>query len=246
MVETASTLICGNTAVLFYNSVAKYHSKCGCDHLSEAIEFNKHAFALAQQVADIELQLKCLETEHNIAFLGRDLHSALAVVRKAREITRFGSMGPRAHAWSEKEAWAYLWMGNLSRALEHLLQAEGQLISIGMQGSNDYIEVLDSRADVLWVKSEYPEARHLFSQIFEKTSPTCSPRHHANALCRMAELDMLMGREGTDIVSNINAAKTVYMTLGSRRAIFCSWLAAELKLYRGETEDARAAFLECF
>jgi tetratricopeptide (TPR) repeat protein len=188
----------------------------------------------------------CLETGHTIAFWYRDPHSALTIVRKAREITGFGAMGPRAHAWDEKEAWAYLWMGHLSRALDLLLQAEEKLISVGMQGSDEHMEVLDSRADVLWVKSEYPEAHQLFAQIIEKTSPTCSPRYHANALCRMAELDILMGREETGIVFNINAAKAVYMALGSRRALFCSWLAAELMLSRGETEDARAAFLECF
>jgi tetratricopeptide (TPR) repeat protein len=47
-----------------------------------------------------------------------------------------------------------------------------------------------------------------------------------------------------DIVSNSNAAEAVSASLESRRMLLCSWLAAELKLYLGEAEDARAAFLE--
>ncbi|KAJ7797081.1 hypothetical protein B0H13DRAFT_1934329 [Mycena leptocephala] len=81
------------------------------------------------------------------------------------------------------------------------------------------------RADILVGKSEYPGARQIYSKIV-KTSPRCSPRLHAYALCWIAWMDILMDGEVAGI-------------------LLCSSVAAELQLYRGDIQNARAASLEC-
>ncbi|KAJ7926678.1 hypothetical protein B0H13DRAFT_2313176 [Mycena leptocephala] len=78
----------------------------------------------------------------------------------------------------------------------------------------------------------------------QKTSPTRSPGYHAHALCGMVEMGILMEGETADIVSNLNAAETVYMALDSPRIVWCSALAAKINLLRGDMETARVAFLE--
>jgi tetratricopeptide (TPR) repeat protein len=200
---------------------------------------------LAQQAEDIEYQLECLDVECEIANSCGDPYWILEVVRKARDITGFISMGLKPN-WIFHEAWAYYSIGNLSRALEICTQAEKLVTVIGMEDSAHYLDILWSRANVLWRKSEYLEARQLYSKIVEKTSPTCSPQQHAHALCSIAAIDLL-GMEGevATIISSLNAAEPVYVVFGSPRILMSSWLAAMLKLHLGDIENARATLLEC-
>jgi tetratricopeptide (TPR) repeat protein len=214
-------------------------------NISRAIELNKRAFALAEQADDVHLQLKVLETELLIAQQCHNPDWLIEVVQKARNIPGFILMGPREHTWLQHEAWAHLWKGNLSQALDLCMQVEAQLTSAGMEGSDRYLTILDLRADVHRLKSEYVEARQLLAEICKKTSPACSPGYHAYALCCMAEMDILMEGNITDIISNLNAAQAICMARGSRRILMYSRVAAELELYRGDIESGRASYLEC-
>ncbi|KAJ7868651.1 hypothetical protein B0H13DRAFT_2351297 [Mycena leptocephala] len=154
-------------------------------------------------------------------------------------------MGPREHEWILHEAWAHSWIGNVPRALALCIEADELLTSVGMEDSYFYLGVLDLRGNVLCKKSEYMEARQLYAQMAEKASATCSPFYHAHSLCYIAHLDLLMDDKGADIVSNLDAAKAVYVSVGSPRIVWCSLLAAELKLYHGDIENACTELLEC-
>jgi hypothetical protein len=138
-------------------------------------------------------------------------------------------------------------MGNLSRALDLCMQAEESLMVDKMEDSAHCLEILDLRANILWLRSEYLEAHQVFAQMAQKTSPTRSLWYHAHALCGMVEMDILMEGEtvDTDILSNLNAAEAVYASENSGRILWCSVLAAKINLMRGDTEIARVAFLEC-
>jgi hypothetical protein len=61
----------------------------------------------------------------------------------------------------------------------------------------------------------------------------------------MVEMDILMEGETADVLSNLNAAKTLYIAADSSRIVWCSMMAAKINLLRGDTETARVAFLEC-
>lgn len=202
-------LIAAHIAVNFYNAVARHYDRARYQNFSKAKEFNKHAFDLAQRIDDIDLQLECLDTECLIALGLQDGISILKAVRKGREITGCISMGSREHEWIMHEAWAYCWMGNLPRALALCVEAEELLISVGMEDSSHYLSVLDLRANVLFDKSEYMEARQLYAQMAKKTSPTCSRFYHAHSLCYIVQLDLLMEGKGADIASNLDAAEAV-------------------------------------
>ncbi|KAJ7907618.1 hypothetical protein B0H13DRAFT_2501480 [Mycena leptocephala] len=232
-------------AVTFHNAVAWHYLTTGHKDLSKAIEFNQRAFALAEKAGDVDLQLQSLDTEFYTAHINQDPYRAIETAHKARDVAGFISSSPVGYPWIQREAWAQCWMGNLSRALELCTEAEQLLTSLGMEGSDWYLEILDVRADVGFRKSEYLEARQLHAQIVEKTSPTCSQWYHANSLCFIAQLDILMEGKVTDIVSNAKAAENVYVSFGSRRILFCSWLTAELKLQRGDIDSARADVLDC-
>ncbi|KAJ7323045.1 hypothetical protein DFH08DRAFT_969673 [Mycena albidolilacea] len=210
-----------------------------------ATKFSKHAFQLAQQTEDIYLQLMSLSIEQRIACICDNGDWIIKVARKARDIAGILLLNPRLCPWLQREARAHLFLGNLSRALDLCTEAEVQLTLAGMEDSDRYLGTLDLRAQVHYLKSEYSEASELYGQIVKKTSPSCSPLYHAHGLCAVAEMNIRMESDIADIVSSLNAAETVYLSLGSPRISLCSWLAAELKLYRGDTDNARVAFLEC-
>jgi hypothetical protein len=112
------------------------------------------------------------------------------MVHKAQDIAGFMFMDFREVEWIRLEAQAHIRMGNLFRALELSLRAEDLLASVGMQGSDRYLGIVDLRANVHPCQSECLEARELYAQMAKKTSPTCSPQYHAHALCSIAALDI--------------------------------------------------------
>jgi hypothetical protein len=115
-----------------------------------------------------------------------------------------------------------------------------------MQGTNRDLTLLDIRAEIHFRKSEYIEARWCHDQIVSKTSVTSSRRYRANSLISMAYLDILTERPVLDILANLRAAEAVYESLGLARVLLCSFVSAELQLYRGDqSESVRGAFLQC-
>ncbi|KAJ7871119.1 hypothetical protein B0H13DRAFT_2555641 [Mycena leptocephala] len=227
-------------AVSFYNSVGRYYND-----ISKATEFNARAFALAYRANDIDLQLICLEYESQIAYKSQDPYRTFKVAHKARDIARSMWSSHWEYFCLRIEVWGHLWMGNLTRALELCAQTEELLTSVGMENSTEYLLLLDKRGNILFQKSEYQEVRQLYAQIIKKTSASCSFRYHAHALRSVAEMDILMESEVADIVSNLKASETVEMTLVSPDILTPSLLDAQLKLYCGDTENSRAALLEC-
>jgi tetratricopeptide (TPR) repeat protein len=123
------------------------------------------------------------------------------------------------------------------------MEAQDALKSLGLEDNILYLQVLHHRAECHISKSEHLEAQYLYQEMVNKTSPTRSSWYHANALCTMAQLGILMAGNVTEIVANINAADAVYSALGRPENAVCSWLAAEVYLYRGDIINARAAFI---
>ncbi|KAJ6564749.1 P-loop containing nucleoside triphosphate hydrolase protein [Mycena capillaripes] len=78
-------------AVNFYNAVAYHYMLPRYRNISRAVEFNKWAFALAQQADDIHLQLVALQTEQQIAFRCFNPDWIIEVVHKARGVAARGN-----------------------------------------------------------------------------------------------------------------------------------------------------------
>ncbi|KAJ7312655.1 hypothetical protein DFH08DRAFT_822096 [Mycena albidolilacea] len=230
----------------FYDAVARYYTTYPHMNLSRATQVNRRALALAEQGHDIDGHLTALLREQHIALECHDPRRAIEVGEKARKIEGLNSSSCGGFDWISNEAWAHTSLGNLSQALSLCTQAEEHLTSVGMEVSEKYLRVLNMHAEVHCLKTEYLEACQIHTQIVKMTSPTCSPWFHANALCSIVQMELLMEDELTDIVSNLNAVEEVYRSLSSPRTILCSWLSAELELYYGNTANARAQFLECF
>ncbi|KAJ7603880.1 hypothetical protein DFH06DRAFT_1255947 [Mycena polygramma] len=231
-------------AVTFHNAVASHYLDRRFLNLPKARKFNQLAMELAQQADNIDLQLVTLQMELQMAERLWDPYYAIKVVRKARNIAKFTTTS-REYSWLQAEAWAYLVSGNLSKALGACTLAEELLVSQGREASDNLLALLDIRADVHIKKGEYLEARQLHQQIIQKTSPTRSPRYHANSLCYLTQLDITMGSESTDVSETLRVAEAVYERIGSPRTVVCFRVAAEVNLYHGNPDAARPVLLQC-
>ncbi|KAJ7874636.1 hypothetical protein B0H13DRAFT_1894461 [Mycena leptocephala] len=231
-------------AVHFYNALARYHLFPNSFDFDKAKEFNETAIAFAQKADDIDLQVACLKTELYLAFSIVDPYKVMKVVDKTRSIGRLPSNSRFwKYVWSTWEAWASCHLGYMSHALVVCMEAHSALTSMGLEGSDFYLDHLDLQADIHTQKTEYLEARRPHAEIVKKTSPTCSPWYHANSLFNMVQLDILTQRKVTDIGAHLEAAEAVYAVLGRPKGVAFSWLSAELDLYRGDIISGRAALI---
>jgi tetratricopeptide (TPR) repeat protein len=201
---------------------------------------------LAQEAADVELQLMVLKTEYAIARRSGEPYRQLKIVHKAYDLARFGVNPSVVEAdWLQIEAFVNIYIGNLPRALNLCRRVGGVLISNGMQRFNRGLTLFDCRAEIHFRKIEYLEARRHLEQIVSKTSVMSSCRYGANSLVSMAYLDILTEGPVADILANIRAAEAIWESLSLSKVLLCSFVTTELQLYRGDqSECARGAFLQ--
>ncbi|KAF7332859.1 NB-ARC domain-containing protein [Mycena venus] len=182
-------------AVAFYDAAASHYHNPKFLNIRKATEFNKLAFALAEEASNVELQLVSLRTQYQIAHRTGDLSRQIKIVHRARDLARLTSNASYLECdWLQNEAWVNLYIGNLPQALALCAQAEDLLLSTGMDGSDRHLTLLDIRAEVHFRKSECLEAKALHDIAITKRSPTSSRRYHVNSLISKAYLDILTGR----------------------------------------------------
>ncbi|KAK7053537.1 NB-ARC domain-containing protein [Favolaschia claudopus] len=231
-------------AVTFYNAAAWHYLQIF--KIETANEFNKQAFYVADGAGDVLQRLSCLETEFRIAHTSGERSRELEIIRTARDLAQFRSVPSLLKcSWLEMEAWVNLHTGNLDRTCQLCTQMEGILIAGGMEQSDRRLSVLGLRAEVHYRKTEYLEARQLYDQILKATSPTSSPRHHANALSSTAHLDLLTGGDTGPILTMINAAEAICKTLDSSSILACQFTKTYLDMPREGADASRAEFLHC-
>ncbi|KAF7353372.1 NB-ARC domain-containing protein [Mycena sanguinolenta] len=228
--------------VRFYRAAALYYVFTG-KSTQKAEELTRLALSLAQESGDSELQLLSMQTEVSVAESCNDPHRVIQIAHKAWKIARLTTTYWE-YRCTEWEASGCCHSGNLMRALELCAHGEELLIADGQEDSDRFLQCLDTRAEVNLAKTDYLEARRLYKRITEMTAPTRSPWFHAHSLVMIAHIDILTEGEVPDILESLDAAAAVYAA-HNRKSFVHSSVAAELQLYRGDSENARASFMVC-
>ncbi|KAF7353582.1 NB-ARC domain-containing protein [Mycena sanguinolenta] len=226
--------------VRFYRAAALYYVFTG-KSTQKAEELTRLALSLAQESGDSELQLLSMQTEVSVAESCNDPHRVIQIAHKAWKIARLTTTYWE-YRCTEWEASGCCHSGNLMRALELCAHGEELLIADGQEDSDRFLQCLDTRAEVNLAKTDYLEARRLYKRITEMTAPTRSPWFHAHSLVMIAHIDILTEGEVPDILESLDAAAAVYAA-HNRKSFVHSSVAAELQLYRGDSENARASFM---
>jgi tetratricopeptide (TPR) repeat protein len=94
------------------------------------------------------------------------------------------------------------------------------------------------------LKSEYAQARIIYSHIIETIPSEQNPLSHAISLLNIAQIDTICGDTG-DVYHKLNQAKHILNSFNSRQSFFCNLVEADMKLREEKFELAKVRFEEC-
>ncbi|KAJ7142990.1 hypothetical protein C8R44DRAFT_846699 [Mycena epipterygia] len=229
----------------FYNAIGNYYHFHENDVSTSAQYFEK-ALSLAKLCGD---SMQHSIAVHHIAELKHGTGDYPVARMQARESQRIaqlcGGLYQQAIAL-RTEATCLIALGNLKKSVFACHKARELLECCGMQGGDVDRRVLGNLAVINALKSEYLEARSIYSEVAQKTSAQQSPYSNAHALLNIAGIDALIGADVLKVNQNLDIAKATFTTLGFSRVVNrCETVSAELNLREGNTLAAKDLLQQC-
>ncbi|KAJ7815133.1 hypothetical protein B0H13DRAFT_1924375 [Mycena leptocephala] len=124
----------------------------------------------------------------------------------------------------------------------HCLNRATELVEIcGISGGRTDHRIEIGRADLHVLKSEYKEARGIYTQRLHHTEQ--DPNMYAWTLVNIALIDGMIGVNDEDVYQNMAKAKTIFVGTKSIQGVSCCvMLLADVKLREGDTASAKTLF----
>ncbi|KAF8184343.1 hypothetical protein K438DRAFT_1837907 [Mycena galopus ATCC 62051] len=139
----------------------------------------------------------------------------------------------------------YRYLGDYQKSVVQLQRA-GELLHIcGMSRSVFAHDITLALAEIHLLKSEYTEARHLFSQVIETTSAEDNSVSYASSLLNVGLIDMMIGEAKEDIYHKLRVAKEILRRESVLDFTACDTVQAMLELRDEKFDSAKAKFQEC-
>jgi tetratricopeptide (TPR) repeat protein len=233
-----------NTILLaqFYLAVGDYyatkHNMSRALHaLESAIELSVSSGHLAQQSSTL------LSMARIQSVLGRH-HASRAHALEAQRCSRAsGNLYMEARSLF-REATSCTFMGDYKNSSFLLRRGRELLRLCGMSGGNLDHNMMDREADIHLLKSEYPEARSIHTQIVEGTAAEQDTYMLAVGLLNIAEIDVIIGADASGISLNVEKARAVLSAVSFLRGlIYADMILADLCLRDGHISTAWSKFI---
>ncbi|KAJ7302385.1 hypothetical protein DFH08DRAFT_826711 [Mycena albidolilacea] len=221
---------------------------CASDHQSDsprAMQFFQQALELSKLCDDSNQQCGVLIC---IAWLKYNAGDYCTAQIHASEAQRLSKLSADLY----QEARAHQVGGACCRILGDYQESMAQLHRarkiIGICGlSEGYLDrgITLDQAEIHLLKSEYVQARSIFSQVVEATSADQNAHAYACALLSIALIDVKIGVAADNVYQNLNKAKDILRYNHLWGIPICDMIQADMEL-RGEKFDlARVKFQEC-
>ncbi|KAJ7746450.1 hypothetical protein DFH07DRAFT_962926 [Mycena maculata] len=209
----------------FYKVAARYHYLTG--NLPKALEFHRRGMtAIENQNIRDHLTAVNLKAETCPTGIG---HSV-----SGKRITR----NQAAAHWAMKKMCNTSDLCKIGRDI---------LVTYGHEGSSREVNVLDIEAGLKFEKSEYDDARNVFKAVVHMTELNRHPYFHCNVLLNLVKIDLVMGRDESDILRGLDSAKKAATRIGwTQGMLFGERLMAGVHLARGEAATAQGMYILCF
>lgn len=232
---------------LFCGSVVAHYCRAG--NIRKAMEFHEIGMSLISATSSGHEDLPKAPVFFDAANLAQQLgkyHQAMDYARRGQlEARKEGSILLELTC-TIQEAQAVVTLGNLSYALELCESARQLLVAHGFQGSDRDLCILDIAADIAFYKGQYREAYRLRQSIVKQTSPGRSPRFHLHASLCLVEIDIILGRNGSQTVQEIDDLKqTSELLHWGHGVLFADTLKAHLAISHGDKWGGEEQ-LRCF
>ncbi|KAJ7067364.1 hypothetical protein C8F01DRAFT_666009 [Mycena amicta] len=250
VVATAMELLPGlgmpSIEARLYNAAAEYYLDCARD-FDKAKKFFNRAFSSGLASDDLGPQARALG---GLALIEWFYGNYNECIRIAGQQQRIGQMMGNTNAeigGSRLRAMALTAIGKFPQSAQALAEGREAIVRSNMLNSQHDYMLMNTEADMHQVKTEYREAREIFSTIVQRTSAALSPSTYAYAVVNLAFVDVVTGGTSESILSHVETARETFRvsrdTRGLQIAEICH---AYLSLRDGDKERARTELARLF
>jgi tetratricopeptide (TPR) repeat protein len=174
-----------------------------------------------RKLGDVTAAQKHLNGARKLANLSANLYQEARAVRIVAECT--------------------MQLGDYRKSIVHLQRSREVLGICGMLGGRTDFGITRSWAEVHLLKSEYTEAKSIYSHILQNSAQ--DPYTSARILTNIAQIDVLIGASEETVQQSLNEANTIFRTMKYSLGITCcEIILADLKLRQKDTNSATTLF----
>ncbi|KAJ7744306.1 hypothetical protein B0H14DRAFT_2637294 [Mycena olivaceomarginata] len=127
-------------------------------------------------------------------------------------------------------------------SISQLLRARGLVDICGLSGGDADQRMATHQGLIHLMKSEYAQARRIFTQIIETNSPDQNMGPYLFALINIALIDIEIGTDAKEVYQKLNQAKDIVRKYGPSRMAYCSISQAVLDLRERKFDIAKDEF----
>jgi tetratricopeptide (TPR) repeat protein len=232
-------------AAQFHDALGTYYVDMK-NNISSGMESLEMALQLARTAGDLNQQATILIQIAWITWMTGDYTASQSNAQEAQNISSLSGNLVNVAKALRLEAMGCGNQSDYKRAISLLHRARGLLELCGM--SQGYLDkqAMISEAQVYLLKSEYGEARAIHTQIVQNTSVDQDPSTHAFSLLGIAEIDSIIGAEGSQVHQGLRKAEMLFKSIEYSIGVgYCQTIVADLSLRNGDPSTANDLFQQC-
>ncbi|KAF8203490.1 hypothetical protein K438DRAFT_1932541 [Mycena galopus ATCC 62051] len=214
--------------------------------LSRALQFSDKACELSKLSGDSYEQCTVLIHIAWLKLSVGDYSTAQVYAREAKQLSEMSLDLYRSAVASRLQSVCYRYFGDYKESMAHIRRAKEILAICGMSGGYiDHLITLD-RAEIHLLKSEYAQARSIFSGIAETTSSDQNAAAYATAFLNIAYIDIQIGGTVENVQKDLHRATEIFNNLSYHSDIvLCRAIQADMDLREHKIELAQVNLQEC-
>lgn len=243
--DIVSSLVALTCCKASFYRVVGYYYFINKNDVSAGVQFLERAITLSRSNGSPHQQSSALITLALIKWNMGD-STAQACAQEAERIAMLaGNLYDEAVA-KEVEATCYMVHGDYHSASSLLQSARNIVQRYGMSGGTFDCKIMRNLAMVHMFKSEYTEARSIFTRLIQSSTIDQDPYGHCTSLLNIVLIDVETGATGVDVRPIVLKVKDTFGSLSNGiGTLCCDMIFADLDLRDGSTIAAMAAFLQC-
>ncbi|KAJ7349632.1 hypothetical protein DFH08DRAFT_996813 [Mycena albidolilacea] len=228
----------------FYFAAGIHTSFCRSD-IPQAMQFFNKALDLSRSCRDTNEQCSVLIRIAQLKYSTGDYCTAQAHIAEALQLLKSAPNLIQETRALYIEAVCSTCLGNFLQAMNSLHRGRLILGVCGLAGGDMDHRLAIQQGEIYLLKSEYAQARSIYSQILATVSPDQTAFIHAMLLLNIAHIDTMCG-DMRDVYHKLNQAKEIFKKFADSRGIICcNTTEAHIELREKKFDLAKIRFQEC-
>jgi tetratricopeptide (TPR) repeat protein len=204
------------------------------------------AISLAHSTGNTRRHSHGLNTFAWIKFHLGDYSAAQSHAYESQRLARISADNYGEASALSIEAICYGTIGNYKQSISLSNRARDLLGLCGMSGGTLEHHLMNTQAEIHNLKSEYVDARNIYSKTLQQTSGEKASYIYSAALRNVAEIDVSTGAPKEDVQKNCDTARELFRGAGYVREVTtCDMILADLYLREQNLQAAKTLFEQC-